>query len=83
MVGLLIGAIILLFFLASGTLPDTTAFPGVRPLIQVGPINITWRDILALAVAGLAIYGVYSNSISVQDALLILGAIIVGKAITK
>jgi hypothetical protein len=68
--------ILFVAYVLSGLLP-------VRPLLVAGPIQMDWRDIIALAIVGIVIYALYMGQISFKDALVILGGILVGKIVAK
>lgn len=79
----ILGVMLFVAYLASGALPETTVFPGIRPLLKVGPVKMDWRDILALLIVGVAIYALYTGEMSPQGVIILLGGILMGKAIAK
>jgi hypothetical protein len=77
------GVVLFLLYSASGALPTNLRFPGIQPLFEVGPLKMDWRDILALLIVGIVIYGLHTGQLSARDALIIVGSILAGKAVGK
>ncbi|MBI4278830.1 MAG: hypothetical protein HY660_10275 [Armatimonadetes bacterium] len=55
--------------------------PGVQPLLTVGSVGIEWPDIIAILIAGVAIYALATGQMSPREVLVILAGILAGKAI--
>ena len=79
----IVGIILFLLYFVTGALPNNVRFPGIQPLLEVGPVKMDWRDILALLIVVIAIYAVSTSQLSAKDALIIVGSILAGKIIGK
>ena len=65
-----IGGLLFLLFLLQG-----------QSLLELWGMRIAWKEILALLVVGVVIHALWIGQMSDQDALIIIGSILVGKSI--
>lgn len=72
----------LLMFLPA-TVQGPSRFPGLIPLIEVGPVKADWRDLIAIAIIAIVVWAIWTGQLSVNDALKILGGLLLGKAVSK
>jgi hypothetical protein len=74
----------LLFIVFAILIGASTAGGGlVQPLFELGPLRMDWRDIIALAIVVIVAWALYADKLSVQQALAILGGLLVGKLVFR
>jgi len=60
-----------------------TIFPGVQPLLDVGPVHMSSTDIIALGLVGIVVWAWLVGQISAENAVKFLASALSGKAIGK
>lgn len=70
-------------YLIKPNFPARGVFPGIEPLLKVGPVEMDWTDILALALVIILLYAMFSGQMSAEDAAKILAGALAGKALGK
>ena len=62
----------------------TTMSPTLlQTVLEIGPLKMDWRDIIALAIVAITIFGLYTHQLSIERALAILGGLLIGKLMFK
>lgn len=55
----------------------------LQTALEVGPLKMDWRDIIALAVVVIVLFGIYTHQLSVERALAVLAGLLLGKLVLK
>jgi hypothetical protein len=74
-------AIILIIVLAIWGATTSPAL--LQPALEVGPLRMDWRDIIALAIVVIVFVGLYTHQLSYERALAILGGLLIGKLVFR
>lgn len=79
----IVAIILFVFYLIKPNFPRRGAFPGIQPLLSIGPVETDWTDILALALVFILLYAMFTGQMSAEDAAKILAGALAGKALGK
>jgi hypothetical protein len=79
----IIAIALLILYLIKPKFPASGIFPGIEPLLNIGPVEMDWTDILALALVIILLYAMLSGQMSAEDVAKILAGALAGKALSK
>ena len=75
---LIVGLVLFILIVGTGSVGGL-----VQPLLEVGPLKMDWRDIIALAAVAVVFYGLYRHTLTEKEALTILAGILIGKLVAR